>query len=152
MPMGYIGGVVVDQIKARLISARREKDDVARNVLSLALGEIQTAEARANRQLRDDEAVGIVRKLLKSNEETLSLATDGTASAALRREIDVLSTLLPAGLSAEAIQNEIAPVADAVRAAKSEGQAMGVAMKHLKTTSALVDAASVLEAVRKLRG
>ncbi|HXN32900.1 MAG TPA: GatB/YqeY domain-containing protein [Polyangiaceae bacterium] len=143
---------MVDDIKAMMTRARREKDDVARNVLGLALGEIQTAEARANRPLRDEETVAVVRKLLKSNEETLSLASEASGAEALRHEIEVLSALLPAAPSPEAIESAIAPVADAVRAARSEGQAMGVAMKHLKTTQTTADAPSVLEAIRKLRG
>jgi uncharacterized protein YqeY len=144
--------VVVDDIKALMTRARREKDDVARNVLGLALGEIQTAEARANRPLRDDEAVAVVRKLLKSNEETLSLATDASVSAALRHENAILSSLLPASLTAEAIESALAAVVESVRAAKSEGQAMGVAMKHLKSVQATADAPSVLAAIRNLRG
>ncbi len=144
--------MLVDEIKALLTSARREKDDVARNVLSLALGEIQTAEARANRPLRDDESVAVVRKLLKSNEETLSLAGEGPTASALRREIEVLHALLPVAASAEADETALAPVADAVRAAKSEGQAMGIAMKHLKTAGqGTVDAQLVMAAIRKLR-
>ena len=109
--------MLIDEIKARVASARRVKDDVARNVLGLALGEIQTAEARENRSLRDDEAVAVVRKLLKSNEETLALTQDGTQAAALRREIDVLTALLPASMPAEAIEQALGPIADAVRAA-----------------------------------
>jgi uncharacterized protein YqeY len=151
MPMSYTGTVMVDEIKGLLTRARREKDDVARNVLGVALGEIQTAEARANRPLRDDEAVAVVRKLLKSNEETLSLATDASASAALRHEIAVLSSLLPAALSSEALESALALVADALRAAKTEGQAMGVAMKQLKTMQLKADAPSVLEVIRRVR-
>jgi len=147
----YVGAVLVDEIKAQMTRARREKDDVARNVLGLALGEIQTAEARANRPLRDDESAAVVRKLLKSNEETLSLSGAGPAAEALRREIEVLSGLLPAAPPAEAIEAALASVADAVRAAKTEGQAMGVAMKHLKAAHVAADAPAVMEAVRKLR-
>jgi uncharacterized protein YqeY len=152
MSMGYIDPVLFDEIKARIARARREKDDVARNVLGLVLGEIQTAEARANRQLSDEEAAGVVRKLLKSNEETLSLATESSTAAALRHEIEVLSRLLPAAPPPEAIESQMAQVADAVRSAKSEGQAMGIAMKHFKTIGLPVEAAAVLQAVKKLRG
>lgn len=143
--------MLVDEIKTQMTRARREKDDVARNVLGLALGEVQTAEARANRPLRDDETVAVVRKLLKSNEETLSLSAAGPAADALRREIEVLSGLLPAAPSAQAIESALAPVADAVRAAKTDGQAMGIAMKHLKAVQVTADAPAVMEAVRKLR-
>ena len=44
----------------------------------------------------------------------------------------------------------LAPVADALRAAKSAGQAMGVAMKHLKSKGAVVEATVVQEAIRRL--
>ena len=50
------------------------------------------------------------------------------------------------------IEQALSVVAAAVRSAKSEGQAMGIAMKHLKTTGATVDAPSVQQAVKKLRG
>lgn len=157
--------MLLDQIKQQMTRAMRDKDGVAKNILGLAVGEIQTAEARANRPLSDDEAAAVVRKLLKSNEETLTLAltressggptVDAAPSAALRREIEVLSALLPKALSAEAVQQALASapaVADAIRAAKSEGQAMGAAMKHLKSSGAAVDAETVKQAVQKLRG
>jgi uncharacterized protein YqeY len=159
--------VLIDEIKQRMTRAMRDKDAVAKNILGLALGEIQTAEARANRPLSDDEAAAVVRKLVKSNEETLHLAATedpgvvGAAgadlplrSAALRREIEVLAALLPKALSLDAVTSELAAaagVADAIRAAKSDGQAMGAAMKHFKATGAAVDAESVRQAVQKLR-
>jgi hypothetical protein len=38
-----------------------------------------------------------------------------------------------------------------LRAAKSDGQAMGVAMKHLKAAGATVESADVQKAVAKVR-
>ena len=144
--------MLIDEIKTRMTQAMRERDEVVRNVLGLAAGEIQTAEARANRSLREDEAIAVVRKLLKSNEETLALAgADDTRAAGLRREIEVLSALLPRSLSVEQIAESLSPVADAIRAAKSDGQAMGVAMKHLKAAGAAVEAADVQQAVKRVR-
>jgi uncharacterized protein YqeY len=145
--------MVTDEIKMRMRAAMQARDELAKNILGLAFGEIQTAEARANRALTDDEAVAIVRKLVKANEETLGHASGEDARAAeLRREIDVLSSLLPKALSVEAIAAALAPVAEAVRGAKSDGQAMGVAMKHLKASGASVEAPAVQQAVRALRG
>ena len=144
--------MLIDEIKTRMTQAMRERDEVVRNVLGLAAGEIQTAEARANRSLREDEAIAVVRKLLKSNEETLALAgADDTRAAGLRREIEVLSALLPRSLSVEQIAESLSPVADAICAAKSDGQAMGVAMKHLKAAGAAVEAADVQQAVKRVR-
>jgi uncharacterized protein len=42
-------------------------------------------------------------------------------------------------------------VVDAVRAAKSDGQAMGVAMKHLKAGGAVALADDVKKAVERIR-
>jgi len=144
--------VLTDEIKQRMRTAMQAHDSVARNILGLALGEIQTAEARANRALAEDEAIAVLRKLVKSNEETLGHAKDDPArTAELRREIEILAALLPAALTPAAVAGALAPVADALRAAKSDGQAMGVAMKHLKSTGAVVEAAVVQEAVRAVR-
>lgn len=132
--------------------ALRDKDEVSKNVLGLAAGEIQTAEARANRALGEDEQRAIVRKLVKSNEETLALSSGDDARARdLRREVEVLSALLPKALSDDDVAAALAPVADAVRAAKNDGQAMGVAMKHLKASGATVEADAVKRAIARLR-
>jgi uncharacterized protein YqeY len=144
--------MLIDDIKSRMTRAMRERDDVVKNILGLAVGEIQTAEARANRPVTDDEAAAVVRKLLKSNEETLALtAADDARAGALRRENEILGSLLPKSLTPEAIAAALAPVADAIRAAKSDGQAMGVAMKHLKAAGAVVDATAVQQAIKGLR-
>jgi len=142
---------LADQIKTRMRAAMQARDEVTRNILGLALGEIQTAEARANKPLQDAEVVSVVRKLLKSNEETLGLGGEGAGADALRKEIAVLSSLLPKSMSPDDIAAALAPVADAVRAAKSDGQAMGVAMKHLKASGATAESADVQKAVAKLR-
>ncbi|HEY8041026.1 MAG TPA: GatB/YqeY domain-containing protein [Polyangiaceae bacterium] len=144
-------GVLADEIKARMTQAMRDRDAVAKDVLGLALGEIQTAEARANRALGDDEAMAVVRKLVKSNEETLSLASGDPNAANLRREIEVLSALLPRAMGVDAIAAALVPVTEQLRGAKSDGQAMGVAMKHLKASGAVVEASAVQEAIRRVR-
>jgi len=146
--------VITDEIKARMRAAMQARDPVAKNVLGVALGDIQTAEARANRALGDDEAMAVVRKLVKSNEETLAHVAEGgdaARTAELRREIEVLSSLLPKALSLGAVVAALAPVGDALRAAKSDGHAMGLAMKHLKASGAVVESAAVQEAVKTLR-
>jgi uncharacterized protein YqeY len=144
--------MLIDEIKSRMTRAMRERDDVVRNILGLAVGEIQTAEARANRALGDEEATAVVRKLLKSNEETLALTSaDDPRAAVLRREIEALTALLPASLTVEQIVVALGPAADAIRAAKSDGQAMGVAMKHLKAAGAVVAAPDVQQALKQVR-
>ncbi len=141
--------MIVDTLKARITQAVKEKDEVARDVLRLAFAEVQTSEARNARALKDEEVVAILRKLVKSNEETLSL---GGEDPKLRHEIEVISSLLPKSLSGEQIVAALASQVDAIRAAKNDGQAMGVAMKHLKSSGATVEATDVTAAVKQIRG
>lgn len=141
--------MIVDDLKARITQAVKEKDEVARDVLRLAFAEVQTSEARSARQLKDEEVVAILRKLVKSNEETLSL---GGEDPKLRREIEVISSLLPKSLGIPQIVDALAPKLDEIRAAKNDGQAMGVAMKHLKAAGATVEAIDVTAAVKQIRG
>ena len=143
--------MLIDEIKKRSMQAMKDRDTVAKEVLRVALGEIQVAEARANRDATDEEAMAAVRKLIKSNEETRAVSTDEAQKATLTREIEVLSALLPKSLGVDEIVAALEPVREALRAAKSDGQATGVAMKHLKSTGAVVSGNDVSAAVRQLR-
>jgi len=142
--------MLVDDIKAKVTAAMKSGDTVTRDILRLALGEIQTAEARKQAPVTEEEATASVRKLIKSNEETMGLST-GDAVAALKKEIEILSALLPKQLSVEDILTALAPVKDAIVAAKADGQATGVAMKHLKSVNANVNGTDVGVAVKQLR-
>jgi uncharacterized protein YqeY len=144
--------MLVEDLKKRVTAAVKQGDTVARDVLRLALGEIQTAEARKNAPLGEEEAVAALRKLIKSNEETLAaLAPEDDRVAALKREIEVLGALLPAQLSVVQIVAALDVARDAIKAAGSDGQATGIAMKHLKAVGASVNGAEVTAAVKQLR-
>ncbi len=143
--------MLVETLKARALEAMKSKDREAANVLRLALGEIQTFGARNERDATEEEAVAVVRKLLKSNEETLSMAQDAEQRRVLEKEISLLQSLLPATMGVDAIVAALAPVVEAIRAAKSDGQATGVAMKHLKSTGANAAGNDVAAAIKQLR-
>jgi uncharacterized protein YqeY len=142
--------MLADDIKAKMLAAMKAKRTVEKEVLRVALGEIQTIAARGT-EITDDESAKVVQKLVKSNRETLAAATDPTQRAELEEEIVVLEALLPKALGAEEIVKLLAPVADAIKAAGSDGQATGVAMKTLKASGAPVDGRKVAEAVKLMR-
>lgn len=151
-PLERRQNVLVDDIKKQITTAMKSGDAIARDVLRLALSEIQAAEARKNAPSSDDDAAATLRKLIKSNEETLALSGEGERATTLRREIEVLSSLLPKQLSVDDIVAALASEHEAIKAAKSDGQATGVAMKHLKSAGAAVSGNDVSAAVRKIRG
>ncbi|MBK7579443.1 MAG: GatB/YqeY domain-containing protein [Myxococcales bacterium] len=140
-----------EEIKKRVLAAMKAGNSLEKEILKVALGEIQTQEARANKPMSDEEASAIVRKLVKSNQETASVSEDAAQKEQLGKEIAVLETLLPKSLDVDEIVALLASVLDAVKAAGNDGQATGVAMKHLKSVGASVGGKDVSEAVKRLR-
>jgi uncharacterized protein YqeY len=143
---------LVDQIKARMFQAMKSGNTLEKEILRVAMGEITTDAARPGKKGDDEEAQAILKKLVKSNEESLEATQDETQKTQLRAEIEVLSTFLPKSLGVPEIVAALAPVAEAVKTAGNDGQATGVAMKHLKTLGAVVNGKDVSAAVRQLRG
>lgn len=146
-----LGGVLVDDIKKQITEAMKSGDALARDILRLALSEIQSAEARPQASASEDAAAAVVRKLIKSNEETLVHTTDTERASVLRKESAILSALLPKQLSVDDIVAALAGQRDAIKAAGNDGQATGIAMKHLKATGAAVSGNDVGAAVKKIR-
>lgn len=142
--------MLIDEIKRRSMAAMKAGNTIEKEVLRVALGEIQMTEARGT-TMTDEGAAAILRKLIKSNEETLAAATDEAQKSTLTKETEVLRSLLPQSLDVPAIVAALAPVADAIKAAGNDGQATGVAMKHLKGAGATVNGKDVTAAVKQIR-
>ena len=143
--------MLLDEIKARMFKAMKEGRVVEKEILRVAVGEITTQAARESGSGSDEEAQGIVRKLIKSNEESLSFTEDDGRKAALQLEIQTLLALLPKALDVEEIIAHLAAVRDGILAAGNVGQATGVAMKHLKAQGAIVNGKDVTLAVTRVR-
>jgi uncharacterized protein YqeY len=143
--------VLAEEIKKRMLAAMKGGRTVEKQVLGVALGDIQTQEARGSGPLSDEEAANVVRKLVKSNRETLAQSENEEQKRTLEEEIRVLEELLPKTLGVDEIVTALAPVADQVKAAGNDGQATGVAMKHLKAEGLAVNGKDVATAVKSLR-
>jgi len=150
--------MLADQIKTAMFQAMKDKDKIAKEILRLASGEIQSAESRKGRGLTEAEVEQVLRKLIKSNKETMDNATDNlieeeaqVVKNVLIQEIEVLEKFLPKTLSQEEIKEKLQSVVDDIREAKSDGQATGVAMKFLKSSGALVQGNDVSAVVSALR-
>lgn len=138
------------EIQTRIRAAMKARKTVEREILGVALGEIQTAEARKG-ELTEEETGAFVKKLIKSNRETIEAGPDAAQKAVLEEEIAVLESLLPKAMGPDEIVAALASASDAIRGASNDGQATGIAMKTLKAQGAPVDGKSVAEAVKKMR-
>jgi uncharacterized protein len=142
---------LLDQIKARMFQAMKAGNAVEREILKVAMGEITTDAARPGKKGDDAEAQAILKKLVKSNEETLEVSQNEAQKQTLRTEIEVLLSFLPKALGVPEIVAALAPVVESVKTAGNDGQATGVAMKHLKSLGVEVNGKDVSAAVRQMR-
>lgn len=144
--------MLIDEVRQRMTQAMRDRNGVAKSILRVALGDLQAAESRQHEPLNDAQAEAVVRKLIKSNQETIELTKDAAAADRLREEVAVLEALLPRTLSVDQIVAALEPAAERIKSAANDGQATGAAMKHLKQAGADVTGRDVAEAVRRVRG
>jgi uncharacterized protein YqeY len=145
-----------DTVREKFEEARRSGNREQKNVLSVILGDVATMEARTGKDVPDADLEKLLRKLVESNTESLAQLKahhrEGEPQAAvLEQEIVFLKTLLPKSLDQEAIAKALEPVRAEIVAAKNDGQATGVAMKHLKGLSLNAQGQDVSAVVKQLR-
>lgn len=139
-----------EQVRFRISKApygSREK-----NLLKVLLGEIQLNETKS--KITDEFCYGLVRKMIKANEENLSyLSADDIRREAYEDENSILTSLLPTYLDADQIQEHLVAenLLDAIKAAKNDGQAVGVAMGHFKRNGLPVEGETVKQVVQEIR-
>jgi uncharacterized protein YqeY len=140
--------MLIDQLKQRMFAAMKANRVLEKEILRTCIGEI----TRTGEDATDERVVHALRKVIKSNEETIKLSTDAAQAEALAQEIAVMREFLPKTPNADELVALLAPVADGIRAAKGDGPATGVAMKFLKASSISAEGPDVAQAVRNLRG
>src|SRR5690606_35339274 len=112
--------MLIDQIKQRMFQAMKQNQTLEKEVLRTAIGEV----TRSGDDPTDERVIGVLKKLVKANQETLGAASDPAQRQALEREIEVLGVFLPATPGPEPLREILAPSADAIRAAAGPGPAM----------------------------
>jgi uncharacterized protein len=141
-----------DDLKARVNAAMRGGDTQTRDTLRTIVGEAQMEALRRKGEVTDEVVLGVVKKGVAGLKETIPLAKrDGRDTTQQEAELALLEALLPRAWGKEAIDAALAPVRDELRAAKSDGQAMGVAMKVLKAQGAVTNPDDVKAAVAAAR-
>jgi uncharacterized protein YqeY len=143
-------------LRGKLQEAMKAKDDLARDLLRVVMGEVSTRRARTGKEPGDDEVYGIIRSMITNNKETRhELEQRGqTAHEAyerLGRENAYLESLLPTTLDRARIRKELEAIAVELKTAKNDGQATGMAMRYLKQKGSAVLGEDVAAAVKELR-
>jgi uncharacterized protein YqeY len=139
--------MLIDQVKQRMFQAMKAGNVLEKEILRTAIGEV----TRSGDDPTDERVLGVLKKLVKSNQETLESATSADQRSDLQREIEVLGTFLPETPGPEQLGALLAPVAEQIRAAAGPGPAMGIAMKFLKAANVSAESRDVQAALAELR-
>ena len=145
-----------DRIQSELIESRRRRDEVTLDTLSLLKSELVKAskESGAGGKIDDELVVRLARKEVKRREEAIEVYRKaGRADSARREEAEmaVLKTYLPAAMSQQDVEAEVAAV---IALLKPEGpKGFGIVMKEATARLAgRAEGAQVAAAARKLLG
>jgi uncharacterized protein len=139
--------MLIDTLKKRMFSAMKANSTVEKELIRTVIGEVTST----GEDPTDERVIGVLRKMIKSNGETKKVSTDPAQQAALAQELSILEEFVPPTLNVEQIVHALAPVLEAVKAAGNDGQATGVAMKHLRNSGAEVNGKDVTAAVKQIR-
>ena len=131
-----------EKINKDYIEAFKAKNTVAKNLLSVIKGEIQTIEKNTGSEnLSDEDVTKILNKTVKSLKETLASITESEKMVSVQTELSIVESYLPKQLSVEEVQSKI----DALVASGVKN--LGMIMKEFNSLP--VDKKMVSEMVKK---
>jgi uncharacterized protein YqeY len=145
-----------DRIQVELVESRRRRDQVTLDTLALLKSELVKAskENAAGGRIDDELVVRVARKEVKRREEAIEVYRKaGRVDSARREEAEMalLKVYLPAAMSDEAVEAEVAAV---IAEVKPEGpKGFGMVMRQATARLAgRAEGAQVAAAARKLLG
>lgn len=139
--------MVFEELKKRKMQALRDKNEVEKSILGVIIGELQKLPPE---KITDDAVYNFIRKTIKANKDTIVYGGDRVAL--LEQENQILEGVLPDTLDMDQMTEKLKPLTEEIKAAKSEGQAIGIAMKLVKAEKLYVLPETTKEAVLKIRG
>jgi len=95
---------IKDKINADYLTAFKEKNTVAKNLLSVVKGEIQTVEKNTgSSNLEDDVVIKILNKTAKSLKETIQMSDDVES----KTQLAIIETYLPKSMNRDEIVSKV---------------------------------------------
>lgn len=138
--------MLISQIKAAQLAARKLRNQVAASALTTLIGEAEMVGKNAGREVTDAEVVAVVGKFIKNINETLkALPVNDARSSAYLEELRIFEAFMPQQLDAMQLEMTIAGITAAV------GKNTGAIMKELKAGfSGQYDGRQASEIVKRL--
>lgn len=135
-----------------LVDAYKGGDSVKKALLQTILGEISNKEVIRGKTFTEDEIQKLMRGIREGNRQTLSLLNgkDHPSKNKLESENSILDSLIIEPISVDKICNECQSILPQLQSVNNK-QAIGIAMKHLKTQGYIVLGDDVKAAIDIIR-
>lgn len=120
-----------ERLQAALQTAIRERDELRRDTLRMAVAAAYNAEKQARRPLTDDELLGVLTREVKTRRESVTAFRDGGREEMAQREereVVILGEFLPQQLGEEELRATVVAAIEETGAASARdlGKVMGV--------------------------
>jgi len=128
---------LAQRLQDDLTRAIRERDDVRRDSLRMAIAAVYNSQKQARRELSDDEVVAILMREMKARRETIEAlegAGRGDATGEEQAKLDIVAAYLPQQLDAEELDALVRQAVDETGATspRDMGKAMAVLMPRVR--------------------
>jgi uncharacterized protein len=119
-----------DRLQEDLTQAMRDRDELRRDTLRMAISAAYNAQKAAGRDLTDDEVIQVLSREVKTRRESIeaySAAGRTEAAAKEQAEVEIISAYLPAQLSEAEIDTLVKETIDELGASspRDMGKVMG---------------------------
>lgn len=138
---------ILTKLRSDMRAATLARDYNTQSITKVVLGEID----RSQKQLNDEDVFGIIKKLIESNQETMSYCSSQEILDKLSQENKYLGSLLPKTLTPLELIHNLRICEAEIKSAKNDGMGIGIAIKYCKSNGLSVDGKSVASAVKLMR-
>ena len=126
-----------ERLQTDLTQAIRDRDELRRDALRMAISAVNLAAKNARRDLSDDEVVGVLQREIKTRRETIeSFASAGRADTAATEQakLEIVSGYMPEQLSDDELTTLVAGAIDETGAtsAREMGKVMAAVMPRIR--------------------
>jgi uncharacterized protein len=128
---------LAQRLQEDLTRAIRERDDLRRDSLRMAIAAVYNSQKQARRELSDDEVVGLLMREVKARRETIE-ALDGAgrteATAEEQAKLDIIAGYLPQQLSSDELETLVSEAVDetGAKSPRDMGRVMAALMPRVR--------------------
>ena len=124
---------MMDNVRAGMMAAMKEKDKLKKDALSALLSALKSKAIDNRGELSEEDAIAVVSREIKQLKETMETAPEGyeNVKEECKAKIEILSAFMPKQMDEAEIKEVIAGVLAQLGLEKPEAKQKGIIMKNL---------------------